>query len=85
MEAVLHIFGYIKGHLNLKVVFDLAYHNWMHIDWHDDAEWKDFTQMPLNQCHLLHQNQEIRRCRSMFIVMPPMQLSWQHRDPQLVL
>jgi len=42
MEAVLHIFSYIKGHLNSKVVFDPAYHNWMHINWHDDAEWKEF-------------------------------------------
>jgi len=42
MEAVLHIFGYIKGHLNSKVVFDPAYRNWIHINWHDDAEWKEF-------------------------------------------
>jgi len=42
MEAVLRIFGYIKGHLNSKVVFDPAYRNWTHINWHDDAEWKDF-------------------------------------------
>jgi len=42
MAAVLHIFGYGKGHLNLKVVLAPAYWMWSHIDWHEDAEWKEF-------------------------------------------
>jgi len=37
MEAVLHIFSYIKGHLNSKVVLNQACCN-MHMKWHDDAE-----------------------------------------------
>jgi len=40
MAAVLHIFGYVKGHLNSKVVLDPAYQMWSHIDWHEDDEWK---------------------------------------------
>jgi len=84
METVLHIFGYIKGHLNLKVVFDLAYCIWMHIGLHDDTEWKDFYSNAAEPMHLLHQNQGQGKCRSISIVMPPMQLAWQHRDPQLV-
>ncbi len=42
MAVVLHIFGYVKGHLNLKVVFDPAYQMWSNSDWHEDAEWKEF-------------------------------------------
>ena len=42
MAAVLHIFGYIKGHLNSKIVLNPAYQKWSHINWHKDAEWKEF-------------------------------------------
>ena len=42
MAAVLHIFGYIKSHLNSKIVLDPAYRKWSHINWHEDAEWKEF-------------------------------------------
>jgi len=42
MVAVLRMFGYIKGHLNAKVVFDPAYRDWTTREWHDDADWKEF-------------------------------------------
>jgi len=38
----LHIFGYVKGHLNSKVVLNPAYWMWSHIDWHEETEWKEF-------------------------------------------
>jgi len=42
MTAVLHIFRYIKGHLNSKIVLNPAYQKWSHINWHKDAKWKEF-------------------------------------------
>jgi len=42
MAAVRHIFGYVKGHLKAKVVFDPLYRDWMSIDWQDSADWKEF-------------------------------------------
>jgi len=42
MVVVLHIFGYIKGHQNSKVVLDPTYRKWSHINWHKDAKWKEF-------------------------------------------
>ena len=42
MVMVLHIFGYVKGHLNSKVVLNPAYWMWSHIDWHEETEWKEF-------------------------------------------
>jgi len=42
MAAVLRIFGYVKGHLTAKVVFDPAYCDWTTREWHDDADWKEF-------------------------------------------
>jgi hypothetical protein len=41
MMAVLHIFGYVKGHMRSKIVFDPAYRDWNHIDW-VEADWKEF-------------------------------------------
>jgi len=41
MEAVLRIFGYIKGHLKAKVVFDPMYRNWTSQEW-SHADWKEF-------------------------------------------
>ncbi len=84
MEAVLCIFSYIKGHLNSKVVFDLAYHNWMHINWHDDAEWKDFYPDMAEPMPPHAPEPRERKCRSISILMLPMQLVWQQGGPQLV-
>jgi hypothetical protein len=39
---VLHIFGYLKGHLRSKIVFDPAYHDWSSIDWAPEGDWKEF-------------------------------------------
>jgi len=55
-------------------VFDPAYCNWMHINWHD-TEWKDFY-LDAAEPMLLHQNQGERECRSTFIVMQPMKYIW---------
>jgi hypothetical protein len=41
MEAVLHIFGYVKGHLWSKLVLDPAYRNWTGVDWRE-VDWKEF-------------------------------------------
>jgi len=41
MEAVLRIFGYIKGHLKAKVVFDPMYRDWTDREW-TTADWKEF-------------------------------------------
>jgi len=42
MEAVLRIFGYVKGHLRSRLVFDPAYRDWTTVDWYDGADWKEF-------------------------------------------
>jgi len=42
MAAVLCIFGYVKGHLKAKIVFDLLYCDWMAINWQDNVDWKEF-------------------------------------------
>jgi hypothetical protein len=41
MEAVLRIFGFVKGHLRSKVVFDPAYRDWNGVEW-QEADWKPF-------------------------------------------
>jgi hypothetical protein len=41
MEAVFHIFRYVKSHLQSKLVLYPTYHNWTHIDWHTAADWKE--------------------------------------------
>jgi hypothetical protein len=41
MQALLRVFGYIKGRLNAKVVFDCAYRDWTKVDWHE-GDWKLF-------------------------------------------
>jgi hypothetical protein len=41
LMAVLHIFGYVKGHLRSKLVLDPAYRDWGSVDW-VDAHWKEF-------------------------------------------
>jgi len=39
MVAVSQIFlGYVKGRLNAKVIFDLAYHDWTLREWHNDVD-----------------------------------------------
>jgi hypothetical protein len=39
MEAVLRMFGYLKGHMRSKLVFDPCYRDWHAIDWYDGAQW----------------------------------------------
>jgi hypothetical protein len=34
MDTVLRVFGYVKGHLQSKLVLDPAYCDWTHINWH---------------------------------------------------
>ena len=41
METVLRMFGYVKSHLQSKLVLYPAYRSWLHIDWHK-ADWKEF-------------------------------------------
>jgi hypothetical protein len=41
LMAVLHIFGYVKGHLRSKLVLDPGYRDWSFVDW-VDADWKEF-------------------------------------------
>jgi hypothetical protein len=41
MEAVLRIFGYVKGHLRSKLMLDPAYCDWTGVEWRK-VDWKEF-------------------------------------------
>jgi hypothetical protein len=41
MEAILRIFGYVKGHLRSKLVLDPAYRDWTGVKWRE-VGWKEF-------------------------------------------
>jgi hypothetical protein len=41
LDMLLRMFGYVKGHLRSKLVFDPAYRDWTQVDW-NTADWKEF-------------------------------------------
>jgi hypothetical protein len=42
MDAVLHIFGYIKSHDRSRLVLDWQYRDWSNTNWSEGADWKEF-------------------------------------------
>ncbi len=85
MAAVLCIFGYVKGHLKAKIVFDLLYCDWMAINWQDNVDWKESIWMHRNQFPQRLQSYWEMKFRSTSIVMLHMQCVLLHNNQRQAL